>query len=510
MTDKPTLKYTSPDRRLSLDEMKQFLWGAATRLRGQIDATGYKEYIFPLLFFKRISDVYDEQFDGYVAEGGEEYANMQVEDFAIKIPDGAHWRDVRAVTENVSQRLVEAFIAIEQANPGVHTDGRVVGGLEGIFGPKDIWTNKNKMPDHIITSLIEDFSRYNLSIAACPADEMGQAYEYLVGKFADDAGNTAQEFYTNRTVVTLMAEILQPKPGESIYDPTCGSGGMLVKCLDYLREKGEAWQSFKVFGQEINALTSSIARMNLYLNGVEDFSIVREDTLKLPAFVDGSHLRTFDVVLANPPYSIKAWDRDAFANDKWGRNFLGTPPQGYADYAFIQHIISSMHSQTGRCAILLPHGILNRIVEEQIRKNWIETDTLETIISIGKNLFFNSPMEACVIICNKNKADIKRGKVQFINAKDWIVKDSSGTYLSKEHIHDILSLYNNYKDVEGRCAIIDNDVLLKQREYALTVGMFVSKTSSEDYDIQGSLREWERQSQALSASINKLAQYFQP
>lgn len=510
MTDITSLEYSSPDRRLTLDEMKQFLWGAATRLRGQIDAAGYKEYIFPLLFFKRISDVYDEQFNDYVAEGGEEYANMQVEDFTIKIPDGAHWRDVRAVTENVGQRLVEAFIAIEQANPGVHTDGRVVGGLEGIFGPKDIWTNKNKMPDHIITSLIEDFSRYNLSIAACPADEMGQAYEYLVGKFADDAGNTAQEFYTNRTVVTLMAEILQPKPGESIYDPTCGSGGMLVKCLDYLREKGEAWQSVKVFGQEINALTSSIARMNLYLNGVEDFSIVREDTLKHPAFVDGSQLRTFDVVLANPPYSIKAWDRDAFANDKWGRNFLGTLPQGYADYAFIQHIIASMHSKTGRCAILLPHGILNRIVEEQIRKNWIETDSLETIISIGKNLFFNSPMEACVIICNKNKADEKRGRVQFINARDWTVKDSSGTYLSREHIRDILSLYDKYKDEKGRCAIIDNEVLLQQREYALTVGMFVSNTLSEDYDINESIMEWMIQSKNLSESINKLAKSFQP
>ena len=267
--------YTDVPRRLTLDEMKQFLWGAAVRLRGQIDAAGYKEYIFPLLFFKRISDVYDEQYDGYVAEGGAEYANSQVEDFAIRIPDEAHWRDVRAVTENVGQRLVEAFIAIEQANPGVRTDGRIVGGLEGIFGPKDIWTNKNKMPDHIITSLIEDFSQHNLSLASCPADEMGQAYEYLIGKFADDAGNTAQEFYTNRTVVTLMAEILQPQPGESIYDPTCGSGGMLVKCLDYLREKGQPWQSVKVFGQEINALTSSIARMNLYLNGVEDFSIVR-------------------------------------------------------------------------------------------------------------------------------------------------------------------------------------------------------------------------------------------
>lgn len=480
MSDNQSLEYTIPERQLTLDEMKQFLWGAATRLRGQIDAAGYKEYIFPLLFFKRISDVYDEQFYSYVAEGGEEYANMQVEDFAIKIPDGAHWRDVRSVTENVGQRLVEAFIAIEQANPGVHTDGRVVGGLEGIFGPKDIWTNKNKMPDHIITSLIEDFSRYNLSIAACPADEMGQAYEYLVGKFADDAGNTAQEFYTNRTVVTLMAEILQPKPGESIYDPTCGSGGMLVKCLDYLREKGEAWQSVKVFGQEINALTSSIARMNLYLNGVEDFSIVREDTLKHPAFVDGSQLRTFDVVLANPPYSIKAWDRDAFADDKWGRNFLGTPPQGRADYAFLQHIIASMNEKTGRCAILFPHGVLFRKEEKEMREALIKSDKIEAVIGLGANLFYNSPMEACILICNNNKPASRKGKVLMINALKEVTRKNAESYLEQNHIETILQSYNQENETDRISRLVElSEIEANSFDLSLQKYVFISDISSK-------------------------------
>lgn len=395
--------YRNPDDPITLEELKSFLWAAATHLRGQIDAAGYKEYIFPLLFFKRISDVYDEQFDGFLHEGGVEYAGMQAEELPIRIPDGAHWRDVRQVTENVGQRLVEAFIAIEQANPAKEMDGRKIGGLEGIFGPKDGWTNKAKMPDSIITSLIEDFSKYTLSLKACPADEMGQAYEYLVGKFADDAGNTAQEFYTNRTVVQLMAEILQPQPNESIYDPTCGSGGMLVKCLDYLRNKGEEWQGVQVFGQEVNGLTSSIARMNLYLNGVEDFSIACADTLENPAFLDGSHLRKFDIVLANPPYSIKEWNREKFMNDKWGRNFLGTPPQGRADYAFIQHILASMDDENGRCAILLPHGVLFRNEEHDIRKCLIESDLIEAVIGLGPNLFYNSPMEACIIICRTRK-----------------------------------------------------------------------------------------------------------
>ena len=456
-----TKTYQQPDEVISLDDLKRFLWDAATHLRGQIDAAGYKEYIFPMLFFKRISDVYDEQYDGYVHEGGADYANEQAKDLAIHLPDGAHWDDVRRVTENVGQALVQAFIDIEQANPARKVGGRMVGGLEGIFGPKDGWTNKNKMPDHVITSLIEDFSRYNLSLSHCPADEMGQAYEYLIGKFADDAGNTAQEFYTNRTVVQLMAEILQPQPDESIYDPTCGSGGMLVKCLDYLRNKGEEWQGVHVYGQEINGLTSSIARMNLYLNGVEDFSIACADTLSAPAFTEGSKLKTFDVVLANPPYSIKEWNRAAFEHDKWGRNFLGTPPEGRADYAFIQHIIKSMDEKHGKCAILLPHGILFRKEEQEMRRKLVESNKIECIVGLGPNLFYNSPMEACVLICNNHKRDELFNKILYINAVDEVTRKNGESFLEDKHIKAIKDSYFKllnkekfsrivpYKEIEG-------------------------------------------------------------
>lgn len=501
------IPYRRPDETISLDELKSFLWGAATRLRGQIDAAGYKEYIFPLLFFKRISDVYDEQFEDFVAEGGEEYAGMQVAELAIRIPDGAHWRDVREVTENVGQRLVEAFIAIEQANPGEEADGRVIGGLDGIFGPKDGWTNKNKMPDHIITSLIEDFSRYNLGLSSCPADEMGQAYEYLVGKFADDAGNTAQEFYTNRTVVTLMAEILQPKPDESIYDPTCGSGGMLVKCLDFLRQKGQPWQGVKVFGQEINALTAAIARMNLYLNGVEDFSIVREDTLAHPAFVDGSHLRKFDIVLANPPYSIKTWNREAFMNDKWGRNFLGTPPQGRADYAFIQHIISSMSDNNGRCAILLPHGVLGRDEEKDIRANLVESDVVECVIGIGRNLFYNSPMEACILICKQNKRAGRKGKILFIDAKDKVTRKNAESNLEPGHIKEILDAYLRYDYIDGFSNVASIEEI-KQKGYMLAIPLYVSKNNKGSYDTISSIKQFDECSRDMHEAYQLLTQMF--
>ncbi len=497
--------YRIPGEPISLDEMKTFLWGAATRLRGQIDAAGYKEYIFPLLFFKRISDVYDEQYKGFLMEGGAEYAGMQVEELAIKIPQGAHWDDVREVTENVGQKLVEAFIAIEQANPGLEIDGRVVGGLEGIFGPKDGWTNKAKMPDSIITSLIEDFSRYNLSLASCPADEMGQAYEYLVGKFADDAGNTAQEFYTNRTVVTLMAEILQPKPDESIYDPTCGSGGMLIKCLNYLRDKGQPWQGVKVFGQEINALTASIARMNLYLNGIEDFSIVREDTLTHPAFVDGSKLRKFDIVLANPPYSIKQWNRDAFAHDYWGRNMFGTPPQGRADYAFIQHIIASMSDKNGRCAILLPHGILFRTEESDVRKHMILSDKVEAVIGLGPNLFYNAPMEACVLICKNRKSEQLKGRIIFINAKNEVTRKNAESYLEQSHIEKIVSAYRNEKDVPDFKRIVDLDEI-ERNKYDLSIQkyVFINDVSSDKVDFNDALAEWESSHSMMSLLMTEL------
>ena len=504
--EQPVKYYRNPDEPISLEDLKSFLWGAATRLRGQIDAAGYKEYIFPLLFFKRISDVYNEQFEGYVCEGGIEYANAQVQELVIRIPDGAHWRDVRECTENVGQRLVEAFIAIEQANPGEHADGRVIGGLEGIFGPKDGWTNKAKMPDHIITSLIEDFSRYNLSLKSCPADEMGQAYEYLVGKFADDAGNTAQEFYTNRTVVDLMAEILQPRPGESIYDPTCGSGGMLVKCLDFLRRKGEPWQGVKVFGQEINALTSAIARMNLYLNGVEDFSIVREDTLAHPAFVDGSRLRKFDVVLANPPYSIREWNRTSFENDKWGRNKYGTPPQGRADYAFIQHIVCSMNEQNGRCAILLPHGILFRKEETNVRTNLVLSDKIEAIIGLGPNLFYNAPMEACVIICNNDKRVDLNNKIIFVNAKNEVTRKNAESYLEKHHIDKILNAYHSNDDIETFKRVVDLDEI-KKNGFDLSIQKYVfinDVTSNEILDFEDAYSRWNNSSIVMRSEIDNL------
>ena len=443
---------------MTLDELKSSLWGAAVLLRGKINATGYKEYIFPLVFFKRISDVHEEEYrKALELAGGDEDFARQPENYSFAIPEKCLWRDIREVTENVGQALVTAWTRIEQANPNRVVGGRVVEGLGGIFGKRDHWTNKNILKDETISELIEHFSKIDLSLASCPADEMGNAYEYLVGQFADDAGNTAQEFYTNRTVVELMAEILEPKAGESIYDPTCGTGGMLISCIVRCKTRGstaphpetrgstaphpENWREIKAYGQEQNALTSSVARMNLFLHGVEEFRIINDDTLLRPGFLEAGELKTFDVVLANPPYSIKQWNRDLFAHDPYGRNFLGLPPQGRADYAFIQHILKSMNPKTGRCAILLPHGVMFREEEKHIRKALVEADLVEAVIGLAPNLFYNSPMEACVMVCRTKKSKKAKGRILFINAVGEVTRKNAESKLESQHIEKILKAY---------------------------------------------------------------------
>ena len=319
--------------RITQQQLESYLWSAAVLLRGTIDAGDYKQFIFPLLFYKRLCDVFDEETRTALKESGgdKDFADYP-ENHRFQVPTEAHWRIVRQVAKDVGPALQSAMRSIETANPDK---------LYGIFGDAQ-WTNKDRLSDAMLRDLIEHFSTLELTIAALPEDELGQGYEYLIKKFADDAGHTAAEFYTNRTVVHLMTEMLQPQPGENIYDPTCGSGGMLLSAITHLRRQKKEWRNVRLYGQERNLMTSSIARMNCFLHGIEDFQIVRGDTLSEPKFVQGDRLMRFDVVLANPPYSIKQWDRDAFASDPWGRNLYGTPPQGRADYAFWQHIQCSL------------------------------------------------------------------------------------------------------------------------------------------------------------------------
>lgn len=456
------------NNRITIDELEKYLWGSAVLLRTHVDAGAYKQYIFPLLFFKRLSDVYDEECEKIKAEYGEEALDWE-ENHQFQIPDGAHWNDVRNVSENVGKAIIEAFHKIEAANPEK---------LQGIFGDAS-WTNKNRLPDRLLKDMLEHFSTKTLSIENCPADELGQGYEYLIKQFADDSGHTAQEFYTNRTVVNLMTEMLKPQSGESIYDPTCGSAGMLISAVAYLKQQNKEWRNLSIYGQEIVTLTSAIARMNLLLHGVQDFRIVNADTLKTPAFTDHAKLQQFDMVLANPPYSIKSWDRTAFDSDKYGRNFLGTPPQGRADYAFFQHILKSMAPITGRCAILFPHGVLFRGEEQEMRENLVRSDLIECVLGIGRNLFYNSPMEACIIICRANKPAKRKGNILFINAKHEVTRKNAQSYLEESHIQKIANAYENYEEIEKFSRIVSmEDVLANNGE--LTISLYLPEENTDE------------------------------
>lgn len=455
-------------RKITQEELESYLWESAVLLRNHIDAGAYKQYIFPLLFFKRLNDVYEEETAKAIAENGPEAAEWE-ETHSYIIPSGNHWDDVRNVPENVGKAIQKAFRAIENANSEK---------LTGIFGD-GTWTNKRRLPDRLLKDLMEHFSSKTLSIENCPEDELGQGYEYLIKQFADDSGHTAQEFYTNRTVVHLMTEMLKPQTGESIYDPTCGSAGMLISAISYLKEQGEEWRNVSLYGQEINALTSAIGRMNLFLHGIEDFQIVNGDTLAAPAFVENGKLKTFDMVLANPPYSIKEWNREAFSADKYGRNFLGVPPQGRADYAFLQHIIKSLDEKTGRCAILFPHGVLFRNEESDMREKLIKGDYLECVIGLAANLFYNSPMEACIMICRMNKENNHRGKVLFINAVNDVERKNAQSYLTNEHIKKIASAYEKFEDIPGFAqAVSIKD--MEDNNYSLSIPLYVKPQVSND------------------------------
>ncbi len=458
--------------RIPLDELESYLWNSAVLLRTNIDAGAYKQYIFPLLFFKRICDVYDEETQIAFNKFGEDAREFDEDELhTFVVPRGYHWNDVREVSENVGLAIVSAFRKIEKANSDK---------LTGVFGDA-AWTNKNRLPDKLLKDIIEHFSTKTLSLANCPEDELGQGYEYLIKKFADDSGHTAQEFYTNRTVVHLMTEMLKPKSGESIYDPTCGSAGMLISAIAYLKNKGQEWRNVSVYGQEINQLTSAIGKMNLFLHGVKDFQIINDDTLARPAFIKNGQLQQFDMVLANPPYSISQWDRAAFESDKYGRNFLGVPPQGRADYAFIQHILKSMDNKTGRCAILLPHGVLFRNEEKSIRENLVKNDWVECVIGIGKNLFYNSPMEACILICRTKKSPNRVGKVLFIDAKNEITRKNSFSYLEDKHINKIAGTYDRFEEVEGFSSVVTLAEILNNSS-KLSVALYVSNGSKVGVD----------------------------
>lgn len=483
---------------MTQQQLEKYLWGAATALRGTIDAGDYKQYIFPLLFFKRICDVYDEEFEKALHEsnGDLEYASF-AEHHHFLVPEKAHWKKVRETTVNIGMAIQEAMREIEKANPET---------LFGIFGDAS-WTNKDRLSDATLTNLVEHFSQHTLNLKNVPDDKLGNAYEYLIKEFADDSGHTAAEFYTNRTVVKLMTMIMDPQPGESVYDPTCGSGGLLLNCALHLKEEGKEYRTLKLYGQEINLITSAIARMNMFMHGIEEFQIVRGDTLAQPGLLENDELKKFNVILANPPYSIKAWDRKSFESDPYGRNLWGTPPQGCADYAFQQHIQKSLDLSNGRSISLWPHGILFRDSESEMRRTMIEEDLVECVIGLGPNLFYNSPMEACLLITNNNKPKERKGKVLIVNALKEVKQEKTISYLEQKHIQRIYNSYKAFITEIGFSVIVDNETILSNKG-SLNIAQYLSNVTIDKnkLSINEALINWDTNSAKLKESMNELFQ----
>lgn len=471
--------------RITQSELETYLWGAATLLRGTIDAGEYKSFIFPLLFLKRLSDVYDEEYSEALREsaGDASYAALP-ELHRFQIPDGCHWADLRRTSSDVGRAITRATREIERANPR----------LDGVFGDAP-WTNKERLPDATLKELLEHYSKVSLSLENVPEDELGVGYEYLIKKFADDSGHTAAEFYTNRTLVHLMTQLLEVRQGESVYDPTCGSGGMLLSAAEELRRQGQEHRSLRLYGQELNLTTSAIARMNLFLHGIEDFDVVRGDTLANPAFTDGDRLRRFDVVLANPPYSIKAWDRAAWSSDRWGRNRYGTPPQGRADYAFWQHILASMDPVTGRCAILFPHGVLFRDEEREMRRKIVAADVIEAVIGLGPNLFYNSPMEACIVVCRSRKPPERAGTVLFIDAVREVTRERAQSFLTPDQIARILTAFRAGSGEDGFSHLATTEHVIESNAN-LSIPLYVKRANGSRSEDLGSVVDAWRQSAA--------------
>lgn len=447
------------------------LFEACNILRGPINQDEYKSYVTPILFFKRISDVYDEETQAALERSGgdEEYASFP-ENHSFDIPEGCHWQDVREASENVGVAIVKAMNGIERANPDT---------LSGVFSSFDDanWTDKTKLSDERLKNLIEHMSKIKVGNTNYSADVMGDSYEFLIKKFADLSKKSAGEFYTPRSIVKLLIMLMDPKIGETVYDPACGTGGMLIEAIRYM--KGDKLTYGRIYGQEKNLSTSAIARMNLFLHVAKDFKVTQGDTLRSPNYHEGGKLKTFDCVVANPPFSLKSWGAEQFISDIYGRNMWGCPSDSNGDYAWLQHMVQSMNQKTGRCAVVLPQGVLFRGGKEgEIRKQLVESDKLECVITLVGGVFYSTSVSACILLLNNNKKNDHKGRICMINASDIYTALRAQNIMTEDEIMKVFKLYTDYKDVVEKVKVVTiPDV--REKDYTLAINNYIDMKEQE-------------------------------
>jgi len=482
--------------KIDLNTLKSYLWESANILRGNIDASDYKNYIFGLLFLKRLSDVFDEERDGLKIE---DHVDLNDSDnYTFDVPEKAHWSYLKTLTQNLGEAINKADEALEEANPET---------LEGVLSTVD-FNDKDRLPDVTLSALIAHFSKIPLANKNLEnPDILGDAYEYLIAQFADDAGKKGGEFYTPKEVVTLLVEILNPHEKMRICDPACGSGGMLVQSVYHLRESGQNTRNISLFGQERNIGTWAICKMNMLLHGLSSVRLEKGDTLRNPKII-GEHgrLMEFDIVIANPPFSLKNWGYEEAQHDPYRRFRFGIPPKGYGDYAFVQHMIATLNPK-GRVGVVLPHGVLFRGgAEGKIRKGILEEDLLEAVIGLPSNLFFGASIPACLFIVNKNKPTERKGKVFFLYGANDYLEGKNQNKLRKEDIEKIVNAYREYRSIEKYCRPVSLDEI-RTNDHNLNITRYIDITEEEEpidvQDVLNQLKALKRERSGVEEKMNR-------
>ena len=481
--------------KINLNTLKSYLWESANILRGNIDASDYKNYIFGLLFLKRLSDVFDEERDGLKIE---DHVNLNDPDnYTFDVPEKAHWSYLKTLTQNLGEAINKADEALEEANPET---------LEGVLSTVD-FNDKDRLPDVTLSALIAHFSKIPLANKDLEnPDILGDAYENLIAQFADDAGKKGGEFYTPKEVVTLLVEILDPHEKMRICDPACGSGGMLVQSVYHLREREQNPRNISLFGQERNIGTWAICKMNMLLHGLSSVRLEKGDTLRNPKII-GEHgrLMEFDIVIANPPFSLKNWGYEEAQHDPYRRFRFGIPPKGYGDYAFVQHMIATLNPK-GRIGVVLPHGVLFRGgAEGKIRKGILEEDLLEAVIGLPSNLFFGAGIPACLFIVNKNKPTERKGKVFFLYGANDYLEGKNQNKLRKEDIEKIVNVYRGYRSIEKYCRPVSLDEI-RTNDHNLNITRYIDITEEEEpidvQDVINQLKEFKEERSGVEEKMN--------
>ncbi|MEP7166427.1 MAG: type I restriction-modification system subunit M [Candidatus Woesebacteria bacterium] len=483
---------------MTLSELKQMLWKSADILRGKIDSSDYKKYIFGLLFYKRISDVWDEEYDVVLNEYHDKDLARADYNHRFQVPADCKWTTLENTPSDIGGKLNEIFDKLTNVNSPK---------LDKIFADLD-FANKDRFPNETLQRLINHFSQYNFGSAYISSDLLGDAYEYLISQFAADAGKKGGEFYSPREVERAIIGILKPHQKDHIYDPTVGSGGFLLEAYAYLKKKAgeQIARTLYLYGQEINISTFAIAKINMFLHGLDSADIRRGDTLANPQFLtDSGNLQTWDICVANPPYSIKDWEFEIFRNDKYGRTSeYELPPQKNADFAFVLHIIKSMN-MNGRAGIILPHGVLFRGGSEgRIREQIIRNDLIDTIVSLPPKLFFGTGIPVAVWILNKNKPDHKKNKILMIDAERDFAEGKNQNTLRNQDIEKIVSAYDAYQDVEKYARVIEVKEIA-ENEYNLNIKRYIDSTDEvEEIDVSAvwkELQELETQREQIHAKV---------